>query len=202
MSWVYQYSAQARHPAQLPVIAPWNALGLLLKDSRDAAAREQAQWAFEQGARKGDDPLSCFEYACFLDRSSADWLKFTSKAAASGHREAMFQLARFYRDVSGDDASPVQADKSGGLKSALGWLLGWREGSARELSVEWFDAAGRAGHKAAWMQLAEWYEADGEKEKATELFKRIVEPNETGKEEEFPQVVHRAKGKLTGIRTK
>lgn len=198
--WVYQYSAQARHPAQLPIIAPWNALGYLLKDAQDAAARERAQWAFEQGARKGDDPLSCFEYASMLGRNSADWLRFISKAAASGHREAMFQLALFYRDTSTNDASPVQADQSGGLKRALDWLIGWREDSPKQLAVEWFEAAGLAGHKGALMALAEWYEADGEKERAGELFQRIVEPNESGKEEDFPQAVLKAKKRISVIR--
>lgn len=195
--WVYQYSVQARHPAQLPIMTPWNALGYLLKDSPDAASREKAKWAFEKGATKGDDPLSCFEYAAFLDRNSAEWLKFTSKAAASAHREAMFQLALFYRDLS-SNAAQVQ---SGSLKNALGWLLSWRKGSAEKLAVEWFEAAGLAGHKAALLKLAEWYESLGENEKARDILQGIVEPNEGGKEEEFAQVVHVAKGRLSGIRT-
>lgn len=196
--WVYQYSVQARHPAQLPIMTPWNALGYLLKDSSDAAAREKAKWAFEQGAKKGDDPLSCFEYTTFLDRNSADWLKYISKAAASGHREAMFQLALFYRDISADSSQTVQ---SSGLKKALDWLLGWQKDSAERLALEWFEAAGMAGHKAALWQLAERFEGLGDKGRAREVLQRIVEPVEAGKEEEFAQVVHLAKGRLSGIRT-
>lgn len=196
--WVYQYSAQARHPAQLPIMSPWNALGYLLQHSADAAAREKAKWAFEQGAKKGDDPLSCFAYAAFLDRNSAEWLKYTSKAAASGHREAMFQLALFYRDISGDSAQITQTSS---LKQALDWLLSWRKDSAEKLAVEWFEAAGLAGHKAALLQLAEWYESLGEKGRAREVLQRIVEPDESGKEDEFAQVVHTAKGRLAGIQT-
>ncbi|KAJ4985522.1 hypothetical protein SVAN01_08993 [Stagonosporopsis vannaccii] len=195
--WVYQYSAQARHPAQLPIMAPWNALGYLLKDSTDGATREKAKWAFEQGSKKGDDPLSCFEYAAFLDRDSAEWLQFTSKAAASGHREAMFHLALFYRNISGSSA---QAPQSGGLKQALEWLMSWRKGSAEKLAVEWFEAAGLAGHKAALLQLAEWYEGLGEKGMAREVLQRIVDSDEGGKEE-FAQALHTAKGRLSGIRT-
>ena len=199
--WVYTYAPQTRHPAQLPITAPWNALGYLLKGDRDPATREQAKHAFELGASKGDDPLACYELAQFLDKSSAEWLKWTSKAAASGHREAMVQLAGFYRDISPKDSALLQADQSGKLKSALDWLLGWRQGSAEKLAVEWFEAAGDAGHKAALMQLANWYEASGKKEEARKVLQRIIEPNEDQTEEEFPQIVHQAKGRLSGIRT-
>jgi tetratricopeptide (TPR) repeat protein len=113
----------------------------------------------------------------------------------------MVQLAEFYRDTSPKDSALLQADQSGKLKSALDWLLGWRQGSAEKLAVEWFEAAGNAGHKAALMQLANWYEASGKKEEAREMLRRIVEPNEDQQEEEFPQIVHQAKGRLSGIRT-
>ncbi|KAF2624690.1 hypothetical protein BU25DRAFT_413237 [Macroventuria anomochaeta] len=200
MPWVYQYNIQARHPAQLPIIAPWNALGYLLKDSKDPATREKAKWAFEQGAHKGDDPLSYYELSAFNDRSSVEWLKCTSKAAASGHREAMFSLAQFYRVLSATDSPLLQSDTSGKLKSALDWLLGWRQGSSTRLAIEWYEAAGNAGHKAALLQLADWYEVSDGKEKAREVLQRIVEPGE-GREEEFPEIVHKAKGRLSGIRT-
>ncbi|KAF3039845.1 hypothetical protein E8E11_002520 [Didymella keratinophila] len=197
--WVYDYNVQARHPAQLPIIAPWNALGYLLKNSPDAEAREKAKWAFEQGATKGDDPLAYYELSYFRERGGKEWLKCVSKAAASGHREAMLQVAQFYRALSTPDASKVT---SSGLKASLGWLLGWQQGSEARLAVEWFEAAGKAGHKRALLELADWYEADGKKEEAREVLMRIVEPSEDGKEEEFPAVVHQAKGKLSGIRTK
>lgn len=200
--WVYQYSVQARHPAQLPIVAPWNALGFLLKDSRDPAAREKAKWAFEQGATKGDDPLSYYELSFFHDRGSADWLKCVSKAAASGHRDAMWQVAQFYRDLSRADSSLRSDARAGGLRTSLNWLLGWREGSEARLAVEWFEAAGKAGHKRALLELADWYEADGKKAEAREVLQRIVEPSGDGREEEFPDVVHKAKGRLSGVRTK
>lgn len=199
--WFYNYSPQARHPAQLPIMAPWNALGYLLKDSADPTLREQAKHAFEQGANKADDPLSYYELAAFLPKGSVEWLKCTSKAAASGHREAMFQLATFYRDITPQDSALLQTDTSGKLKQALGWLLGWRQDSAKQLAVEWFEAAGTAGHKAALLQLADWYESLGEKDRAREVLLRIVEPAAGKEGEEFPQVVHRAKGRLSGIRT-
>ncbi|KAF3037511.1 hypothetical protein E8E12_006838 [Didymella heteroderae] len=200
--WVYEYNVQARHPAQLPIIAPWNALGYLLKDSKGAEARKKAMWAFEQGANKGDDPLSYYELSLFHDRNSVEWLKCVSKAAASGHREAMYQVARFYRDLSLASSAPKADPPIGALRSALDWLLGWKTGSPARLAEEWFEAAGKAGHKRALLELADWHDARGKKAEATEVLQRIVEPNESGKEEEFPDVVHKAKGMLGGIRTK
>ncbi|KAF1927440.1 uncharacterized protein M421DRAFT_38647, partial [Didymella exigua CBS 183.55] len=197
--WVYAYSAQARHPAQLPVMAPWNALGYLLRGvARDAAAREQARRAFELGAAKGDDPLSYYELSLFCEPGTVDWLRCVTKAAASGHRDAMLQVALFHRRLS-ESAAPRPGAPAAALRSALGWLLGWREGSAARLAVEWFEAAGNAGHKAALLHLAEWHEATGRTEEARQVLDRIVEPSESGTEEEFPAVVHKAKGKLVGL---
>jgi tetratricopeptide (TPR) repeat protein len=200
--WVYDFNVQARHPAQLPIIAPWNALGYLLKNSPDAAAREKAKWAFEQGATRGDDPLAYYELSRFCERGSKEWLKCVSKAAASGHRDAMLEVAQFYRDLSSTDQGLKSHATSHGLRASLDWLLGWQKGSEARLAVEWFEAAGKAGHKRALLELADWYEADGKKEEAREVLTRIVEPNEDGKEEEFADVVHKAKGRLSGIRTK
>ncbi|XPT03320.1 hypothetical protein M3J09_012414 [Ascochyta lentis] len=199
VSWVFTYAPGARHPAQLPITAPWNALGCLLKNDKDPAIRAQAQHAFEQGANKADDPLSYFELAAFFDRSSVEWLKCISKAAASGHREAMVRLAEFYRDTATKDAPILEADRSGKLRQALDWVLSWRPGSAEKLAVEWYEAAGSAGHKAALLQLADWYECLGEKGKAREVLQRVVAP--VAGVEEWPQAVHQAKGRLSGIRT-
>jgi TPR repeat protein len=199
IKWVFQYVAGSRHPAQLPIIAPWNALGYLLKTDKDPATRAQAKLAFEQGANKGDDPLSYYELAAFQDRSSVEWLRSISKAAASGHREAMVELANFYRDVNSKDSPLLQSSQ---LRKALNWLLNWRQNSAEQLAIEWFEAAGIAGHKAAMLQLADLYEASGDREKARATLQRIVEPATDARAiEEFPQIVHQAKGRLSGIRT-
>lgn len=199
VGWVWKYAPAARHPAQLPIIAPWNALGYLLKADNSSEARAQAKHAFEQGANKGDDPLSYYELSAYHDRSSAEWLKCISKAAASGHREAMFKLAEFYRDVNAKDVALLQSSQ---MKKALNWLLGWRQDSAAQFAIEWFEAAGNAGHKAALMELTDLYKSAGDKEKERDTLRRIVEPATDGRAvEEWPQVVHRAKGRLSGVRT-
>lgn len=201
IKWVYQYAPAGRHPSQLPIMAPWNALGYLLKDSKDPALRDEARNAFEQGASKGDDPLSYYELAAFHDRGSVEWLKCVSKAAASSHREAMVKLAEFYRDVDGDP-SLLKSSQSSKMQQALNWLLGWKQGSAARLAVEWFEAAGQAGHKGALLQLADWYERTGEKELARDVLQRIVEPVEADSTENWAGVVHQAKGRLSGVQTR
>jgi hypothetical protein len=197
--WVYAYSVQARHPAQLPVSPPWVALGYLLRGARDPTEQALARGVFELGAKKGDDPLACWEYASYLSKGDGaereEWLRFVSKAAASGHREAMLALARFYREMAAG-----RAVRSGGLAASLHWLLRWREGSAIALAREWYHAAGRAGQKEACMELAEWYMQEGEGEMATSVLEEIVQPAEKGREEEFPQIVLRAKRMLEGGR--
>lgn len=201
VKWVYAYSPQARHPAQLPIPPPWIALGYLLRGSRDAEGKALARGVFEQGAKKGDDPLACWEYASYLEKEKegerGEWLQFVSKAAASGQREAMLGLARFYRELA-PSAGGKEAGR--GLAGSLDWLLRWKKGSELRLAREWYDAAGRAGQKEALMELAEWYSADGEGGKAVSILEKIVEPAEKG-EEEFPQVVQRARRMLGGLRT-
>lgn len=204
LPWIYAYNVRARHPAQLPVPAPWIALGALLKAAPDASASAAAaRAAFELGAEKGDDPLAWYELSLFHAERGAHWLKCVSKAAASGHREAMLQVARFYRDLSAGGIA-LEA-KGGALKAALDWLLGWRAGGApgaARLAEEWFEAAGGAGHKGAMLELADWCEARGRGDEARRLLGRIVEPDESGKDEEFAAAVHQAKGRLSGVRTK
>jgi TPR repeat protein len=198
--WVYTYSVQARHPAQLPIPPPWIALGYSLSGSRDQEVKALAKTVFEQGAKKGDDPLACWEYTSYLSKEyegeRKEWLKFVSKAAASGHREAMLSLARFYREI----AQAGGKEGGRGLAGSLNWLLGWKKGSEDKLAREWYDAAGKAGQKEALMELAEWCKEEGEGEKAESLLERIVEPVEKCGEEEFPQVVQRARRMLGGVK--
>ena len=208
--WVYGYSVRARHPAQLPIQPPWIALGYLLKGSRDPEVKALAKGVFERGAKKGDDPLACWEYASYLstekEGEKGEWLKFVSKAAASGHREGMLALARFYRKLApspSSSSSPAQSQVEGEkpgrgreLAAPLHWLLNWKQGSETKLAREWYQAAGKAGHKEAWMELAEWHMEEGEGDVARSVLEAIVEPPREGSEEEFPQVVKRARGML------
>ncbi|KAF2126212.1 hypothetical protein P153DRAFT_425390 [Dothidotthia symphoricarpi CBS 119687] len=195
----FKFNPRARHPMQIPLITPWNALGYLLKSDQDPSVRLQAKTYFEKGAFEGDDPLSYYELSAFEERTSTNWLQYTSKAAASGHREAMVNLAAFYQDAS-TDSSPVLADSK--LKSALGWLTGWKSGSAAALAREWLQAAANVGHKPSLFRLADHYEATGDHERAREALRRVLDPPGSAERgEEWPQLVQQARKRLAGIRT-
>lgn len=188
----------SRHPMQLPLISPWNALGYLLKSDQNPDVREQAKAYFKKGAYEGDDPLSYYELAAFEDRSSALWLQYISKAAATGHSEAMARLADFYREVSVDE-SPLLTPSN---RKSLNWLLSWKDGSAKNLAREWLQAASQNGHKPSSLQLADLCESTGDHEGAKEYLRAILEPPDptANQIEEWPQLVHLAKRRLAGIK--
>jgi len=194
-----KYTPGSRHPMQLPLTTPWNALGYLLKTDKDPSVRAQAKTYFQRGALEGDDPLSYYEAAAFEDRSDPKWLQYTSKAAASGHRQATVDLAQFYLEVS-SKGSPVLAQSK--MRKALNWLLAWRKGSAADLAREWAHAASIMGHKPSMLQLADYRESVGDVEGAKKYLRGLVEaPKGAGKVEEWPQLVQLAKKRLAGIRT-
>lgn len=189
------YKLGTRHPMQLPLIAPWNALGLLCEKSTDSNLRNAARAAFETGARTHDDPLSCAHLATFYDRSAKEWLQYTSKAAASGHRDASAALALFYRDAAAP-GSPLLA--TGPMQNALRWLTGWKEGSLEKLAEEWAHVAADLGHKPSMLLLADWYEARGQREGARAMMHKATEGD--ARAEEWPQVVAKARTRLARLR--
>ncbi|KAJ4363528.1 hypothetical protein N0V83_009823 [Neocucurbitaria cava] len=161
------------HPMQLPLIDPWNALGFLLKRSKDPSDQAQAKLYFEKGALEADDPLSYYELAAYEPKGSTKWLQYTSKAAASGHRQAAVNLTDFYEEVNSEH-SPVLADKK--MQKALNWLLGWKRGSAAALAHEWLQASAKLGHKPSMLKLVDYYEARREHERAKEQLRQVLEP--------------------------
>jgi TPR repeat protein len=189
------YKLGTRHPMQLPLIAPWNALGLLCETSPDANLRKTARAAFETGARSHDDPLSCAHFATFYDRTDKEWLQYTSKAAASGHRDSSAALALFYRDAAAPD-SPLLA--SAPIQNALRWLTGWKEGSSERLAEEWAHVAADLGHKPSMLLLADWYEVRGERESARAMLHKAVEGD--ARTDEWPQLVPKARARLARLK--
>ncbi|KAH7065767.1 hypothetical protein BKA63DRAFT_164499 [Paraphoma chrysanthemicola] len=193
----FKYNPKSRHPMQLPLITPWNALGYLLKADKDRDIRNQAEIYFRRGAIEADDPLSYYELASFEERTSPKWLQYTSKAAASGHLQATLNIADFYWDVSLKE-SPVLANSK--MRDALNWLLGWKRGSAASLAREWLQAASNMGHKPSTLHLADYcksvHDEEGEK---SHLRKLLDPPSSTNEVEEWPQLVQMAKKRLAGI---
>ncbi|KAH7408579.1 hypothetical protein DE146DRAFT_381843 [Phaeosphaeria sp. MPI-PUGE-AT-0046c] len=194
----FKFNPRSRHPMQIPLITPWNALGQLLKTSQDPSRREQAKGYFKRGASEGDDPLSCLELAAFEKRGSLDWLKYTSKVAASGHRDAMVDLAEFYSLASAPD-SPVLADSA--TRKALGWLLGWKGNSTVRLAAEWLQAAANMGHKPSILKLADHYKSIGDMEVEKEYLRKLAAPpSQAAQVEEWPQLAQLGRQRLAGIR--
>jgi TPR repeat protein len=193
-----KFDPGSRHPMQLPLIAPWNALGFLLKADKDPKIQAEAKVYFERGALEGDDPLSYYELAAFEPRTSEKWLRYTSKAAASGHEQAIINLTEFYQEVAKTESPLLE---HGSVCKALNWLLRWRPGSAAAMAREWLQAASNMGHKPSMLQLAEYYESVGEDERAKDYLRQIVEPaNKTNQREQWPQLVQLARKRLAGIR--
>jgi tetratricopeptide (TPR) repeat protein len=192
-----KYNPKSRHPLQLPLIAPWNALGYFLKANKDPESQAQAKVYFNKGAIEADDPLSCYESAAFEERAEPNWLQYTSKAAASGHRQATVDLAEFYREASSKE-SPVLASTN--MRKALNWLLEWKRGDPATLAREWLVAASNMGHKPSTLELADYYQSSGDQDKANECLRRLADPPRSANHAEvWPQLVEAAKKRLTGI---
>ncbi|RMZ67868.1 hypothetical protein GMOD_00003920 [Pyrenophora seminiperda CCB06] len=193
-----KYVPGSRHPMQLPLMTPWNALGYMLKGDEASKVQAEAKTYFEMGALEGDDPLSYYELTAFEPRASEKWLRYTSKAAASGHGQAIINLASFYQEVA-TEGSPMLKD--GSIRRTLKWLLGWRRSSAADLAREWLQAASNIGHKPSMLELADHYASIGDHERAKEHLRRIIEPPYTANQrEEWPQLEKLARMRLAGIR--
>ncbi|KAG9189414.1 hypothetical protein G6011_06282 [Alternaria panax] len=188
---------QTSHAMKLPLIAPWNALGYLLKADKDPKIQAEAKFYFQKGALKGDDPLSYYELAAFEPRTSEKWLRYISKAAASGHKQAILNLTNFYQEVATVD-SPIL--KSDSIRKALNWVLSWRRGSTAALAREWQQVASVIGHKPSMLQLADYYDSIGNNERAREYLRQIIEaPSMTNQKEESPQLLQLARKRLAGV---
>jgi hypothetical protein len=190
-------TSTATHAMQLPLIAPWNALGYLLKADKDPELQAEAKSSFQRGALEGDDPLSYYELAAFEPRTSEKWLRYTSKAAASGHRQAILDLTGFYQEVAASNSSILEND---GIRKALNWLLAWKQGSAAKLAREWLQAACIVGHKPSMLQLADYHKSIGDDEGARHYLRQIVDSESAANHrEEAPQLVQIARKRLAGI---
>lgn len=157
---MYEGTTPQRHdPLLIP--AAWTALGNLLLHRRGDL--KGAKDVFTVGALKADDPLAYFYLAELEDKHSAPWLEYTTKAAASGHPDAAYNLATFYA------LSRAAVEKSADAKARkhLGWLDAFKSWTAygmgkptRSLSGrtgmawEWYHVAAQQGHKMAGVALA------------------------------------------------
>ncbi|CAN9260903.1 unnamed protein product [Alternaria alternata] len=189
---------QSAHAMKLPLIAPWNALGYLLKADKDPKVQAEAKFYFQKGALEGDDPLSYYELAAFEPRTSQKWLQYTSKAAASGHEQAILNLTDFYQEVATVEPTILKSDS---IRKALNWVLSWRQGSTAALAREWQQVASVIGHKPSMLQLADYYDSIGNNERARRYLHQIIEtPNTTNQKEGSSQLLQVARKRLAGFR--
>ncbi|KAI4956295.1 hypothetical protein J4E91_000506 [Alternaria rosae] len=194
----HQTGTSSTHAMQFALMAPWNALGYLHKADKDPKVQAEAQSYFQKGAFEGDDPLSYYELAAYEPKTSEKWLRYTSKAAASGHRQAILDLTGFYQEVAASNSSILE---NGSIRHALNWLLTWRRGSAAKLAREWLHAASVVGHKPSMLQLADYYKSVGDDEGSRHYLRQIVDSESAALyKEEAPQLVQVARMRLAGIR--
>ncbi|PSN74640.1 hypothetical protein BS50DRAFT_567440 [Corynespora cassiicola Philippines] len=189
---VGNWDLTTRFTLSLPNIAPWNALGNILVSEKDPNLQAQAKAAYEKGVQM-DDPLAYYNLALTEDAHNSVWLKGMTKAAASGHTEAMYKLANFYINLDADK-SPLQND--GMLAKALNWLTQWKPGSPQKLGREWLSIAAGLGHKPSMLELVKLYEMEGDKERVKGYLQEMTVPPPTGKMEQWPQLVEQAHKRL------
>ncbi|CAI6337374.1 unnamed protein product [Periconia digitata] len=189
------------HPGGLPWIPPWRSLANLLLSEPDPTeeARKEARAALEKGATKGDDPLAYWQLASFEVGPTPFWLRCMSKAAASGHIEAAYNLGRYYLDAS---QQPDFIPQNKGIMAMLNFATTWKDDSLERLAREWLSIAAQAGHKPAMSELAELHAEDGDEELAREYLHRVMEPPPAGKTEEWPQLVINARSRMADLKNR
>lgn len=183
------------HPMGLPWLTPWMELVNLEKSLQEPSSAK-IQEALKFGALKADDPMACYQLALFQQKRTPSWLEYMSKAAASGHSEAMYTLGHFYLSVNEKPASYINA----GFKKALNFMLSWKRAAPADLAMEWFKAAALGGHKPAMMDMAELHAKNGA---APELIKSclrdVLQEPLKGKQEEWPHLVAQARQRLAAM---
>ncbi|PVI06333.1 hypothetical protein DM02DRAFT_14931 [Periconia macrospinosa] len=187
------------HPSALPWIPPWRPLAelLLSEPGSTAETREEAKKILEKGAIKGDDPLAYWQLASFETGRTPFWFKCVTKAAASGHVEAAYNLGRFHMDAYQEPKSILQNKE---LEAMVNYATSWQgNNSLKRLAIEWLDVAALAGYKPAMMDLAELYDAEGDWELATEKLRSVIQPPPSGELEEWPKLVKRANMRMADL---
>lgn len=181
------------HPMALPRVPPWTALASVLLSSESSEARAKAKVVLEKGALKADDPLAYYQLAALETGQTYNWLKYTSKAAASGHLEAAHNLGHFYMEVNSD---PESFHKAPQMRKALSFVSSFKSQSMERLAKEWFEVAAAGGHKGAMLELAELANLEGDEEKMREYLIRVIDAPPLGKAEDWTRVVQEARKRL------
>ncbi|KAF1997076.1 hypothetical protein P154DRAFT_579194 [Amniculicola lignicola CBS 123094] len=191
------------HVQSAPRTPPWISLATTFLPSKDAKSQEQAKEALKFGALEGDDPLAYYLLAShFTPKENPDWLTYMTKAAASGHIEAAYQVGNFY--VEANNAStkapfikPALLSNPG-LKKSLSWLAYWKPLKAMNMAEEWFMLAAKRGHKPSMLEMADWAETSGDEQKLGLYLRAMIEKPGNGVER-WPGLVLQAHARLKAM---
>ncbi|KAF2730662.1 hypothetical protein EJ04DRAFT_579689 [Polyplosphaeria fusca] len=183
-----------------PTPPPWIPLGKMLQETHTSESLTRAKDVYAIGALKGDDPLAFYNLALLQDDKNADWLKNMTKAASSGHLEAIYALAKFYVNSSSNGEIKPSVLGISNMNNALDWLKRRRSRGPTHYAQEWFRIAALRGHKPSMLELAELYELHGDTEAKAKTLSAIVELPPPGKPEQWPGVVADAKMRLSRLR--
>jgi TPR repeat protein len=188
------------HPMAFPWLTPWTEL-VNLEETFQTPSIEKMTEALKFGALKADDPMAYYKLATLQDKKSPEWLTYMSKAAASGHPEAMYRLGQFYQEVN---AQPSNFLNNAGFKKALKFITSWRRNASADFGMEWLKVAAMGGHKPAMMEMARLYEQN-EREDATEqamnCLRGVVKEPPLGIREEWPHLVMQARQRLAALQS-
>lgn len=190
-----KFNPRYPHPMALPLTQPWIALHDLLSLDTDPEAKEQAKAALKRGALEADDPLAYYRLAEYEDNTSATWLRYMSKAAASGHLEAAYKVGQFY---SSADKEPSKYLPNPMMKDILHFALSWRSGSVSQLGRRWFEVAAAGGFKPALVQLVKIGEASGDEKAVKTYLRQIAEPPADGSLDQWHNLAQQARRRLEG----
>ena len=180
------------HPMALPWLRPWTELAKLER-SLPEPSQDTLKKALEFGALKADDPTAYYELALLQQEKSPSWLAYTSKAAASGITEAMYQLGQFYQTVNAQPSSYAEQ----GFKKAFSFIKNSKSKDYSDFAMEWLRAAALGGHKAARMEMVRLQEEKGATpEVLKEHLRAILQDPPKGKGEEWPDIVKQARERL------
>ncbi|KAF2803610.1 uncharacterized protein BDZ99DRAFT_167785 [Mytilinidion resinicola] len=181
----------------LPIPAPWIALGNLLLEQAEPDL-EAAKAVFYTGATKADDPLAYFYLAECGDMYSDEWLEYMTKAASSGHPDAMFHMGNFYAQSKQEATQSVGLTGHRHLK-AIDSFKSWKSGpgltarlpglpddlplSGREaMAFEWYFLGFVDAHRSATLGLARLLRRKSAWWAAVEVLKEILEDRDKDEE--------------------
>lgn len=185
------------HPMALPWLTPWMEL-VNLEEASPTPSVEKMTKALTFGTLKADDPMAYYKLATLQDSKSPKWLTYMSKAAASGHPEAMYKLGQFYHEVQ---AQPLEFLKNTGFSKALNFITSWRRNAAADFGMEWLNAAATGGHKPATMEMARLYERNEQEDEARNCLEVVAAQPPNGVPEEWPHLAMHARQRLAALQS-